>query len=131
MFFLEKTGLLTALVFVSMMGLSGNVSASETLPANPEPDALYVSEGNIFEYGLKSKMIEDSDWLDMKTTAEPTEDAKRRFVNAYMEKHPEMMRDEVMVVVYEAKKKKGKWYLRIAGFDKKLEEEDKPQVFEL
>ncbi len=124
---IKKMGVLWAFVFAFLLGLNGQSPASETFPVDPEAGALYVAEGNIFEYGLKSKIIEDSGWLDMKTKAEPGDSEKRAFVDSYMESHQEITRDEVQVIVYEVKEKEGSWHIRIAGFDKKLEEKDKPE----
>ena len=127
MFAIKRFGLLATVLFALLLGVSGQSLASETFPIDPEPGALYVAEGNIFEYGLKSKIIEDSGWVDMKTKEEPTDNEKKAFVNGYMESHPEIMRDEVLVIVYEVMEKEGSWHIRIAGFDKKLEEKDKPE----
>ena len=127
----KKSGFLTALVFSLVLCWNAKAPASETFPVNPEPGALFVAEGNIFEYSLQSKIIEDSGWLDMKSPKEPTAEEKRVFVDRYMESHPQIMRDEVMVIVYEVMEKDGSWHIRLAGFDKKLEEKDQPEKREL
>ena len=126
-----KSGWLMALVFFLALGWSAKAPASETFPVNPEPGALFVAEGNIFEYSLQSGIIEDSGWLDMKLTKEPTAGEKKAFVDQYMEAHPQIMRDEVLIIVYEVMEKDGSWHIRLAGFDKKLEEKDRPEKREL
>lgn len=127
----KKSGFLTALIFFIVLGWNAKAQASETFPVNPEPGALFVAEGNIFEYSLQSGIIEDSGWQDMKTPKEPTAEEKKAFVDQYMEAHPQIMRDEVAIIVYEVMEKDGSWHIRLAGFDKKLEEKDRPEKREL